>query len=217
MARMTSASPAPAPEDTAQRILVEAQRLVQTRGFNGFSYADIAAALGVTKASLHYHFASKAELGRRLIERYSADFLVALVGIDARCARVCDKLDAYVDIYASVLAQDRMCLCGMLAAEYATLPAPMQTAISAFFAANEAWLARVLAEGRKSGELAFAGDPDENANALTGALEGAMLVARAHGGAARFKASAELLLANYCGDAGERAAPPRQARRKAQL
>jgi AcrR family transcriptional regulator len=59
-----------ADKDTAQRILDIATQLVQTRGFNGFSYADVAAQLQVTKASLHYHFASKAELGRRLIERY---------------------------------------------------------------------------------------------------------------------------------------------------
>ena len=64
------------------RILSEAQRLVQMRGFNGFSYADIAETLGVTKASLHYHFPSKAELGRRLIDRYREDFLAALRAID---------------------------------------------------------------------------------------------------------------------------------------
>ena len=55
----------PAP-DTAQRILDIAERLVQTRGFNGFSYADIAGALAVTKASLHYHFPTKAEPDRSL-------------------------------------------------------------------------------------------------------------------------------------------------------
>ena len=55
---------------TSQQILDIAQRLVQTRGFNAFSYADIASELKVSKASLHYHFASKAELGIKLIERY---------------------------------------------------------------------------------------------------------------------------------------------------
>ena len=52
--------------DTATVILDIAERLVQRRGFNGFSYADIAAELGITKASLHYHFPSKAELGESL-------------------------------------------------------------------------------------------------------------------------------------------------------
>ncbi|MBV8574602.1 MAG: helix-turn-helix transcriptional regulator, partial [Acetobacteraceae bacterium] len=56
--------------DTATRILDVAERLVQTRGFNAFSYADIAQALRVTKASLHYHFPTKGKLGERLIERY---------------------------------------------------------------------------------------------------------------------------------------------------
>ena len=34
---------------------------------------------------------------------------------------------------------------------------------------------------------------------ITGALEGAMLVARAHGGAARFRTSARLLITSVCG------------------
>ena len=40
------------------------ERLVQSRGFNGFSYADVSAELGITKAALHYHFAGKAEMGQ---------------------------------------------------------------------------------------------------------------------------------------------------------
>ncbi len=73
--------------DTADRILDLAERLVQTRGFNGFSYADIASELGVTKASLHYHFPTKAELGRRLISRYGEEFARALADIDAQHRR----------------------------------------------------------------------------------------------------------------------------------
>ena len=33
-----------------------------------------------------------------------------------------------------------MCLCGMLAAEYQTLPQPMQDAVIGFFDQNESWL-----------------------------------------------------------------------------
>ena len=69
--------------DTATRILDSAERLVQHRGFNGFSYADVASELGITKASLHYHFAGKAELGQALVERYAARFAAALEAIDA--------------------------------------------------------------------------------------------------------------------------------------
>ncbi len=188
----------PSQEDTGARILIEAQRLVQVRGFNGFSYADIAAAVGVTKASLHYHFPSKAELGRRLIERYGEVFAGALQAIDASGASASARLTAYVDIYAGVLADERMCLCGMLAAEYATLPAPMQESLQTFFRANEDWLTGLLTEGQAAGDFRIQGEPREVANALTGGLEGAMLVARAQGGSARFLASARLLTTSFC-------------------
>ena len=69
--------------DTAQRILDVAEQLVQVRGFNGFSYADIAAELGITKASLHYHYRGKAELGRALITRYGQRFTAELEAIDS--------------------------------------------------------------------------------------------------------------------------------------
>src|SRR5438045_166348 len=123
----------------AKAILDVAEQLVQTRGYNGFSYADIAAELGVTKASLHYHFPSKAALGCALIERYQATFGAALEAIDQQAPKPREKLRQYVELYDSVLRNDRMCLCGMLAAEYTTLPGPMQAGLKGFFDANERW------------------------------------------------------------------------------
>src|SRR5688500_15573793 len=133
---------------TSQRILDIAEKLVQTRGFNGFSYADIAQALHVTKASLHYHFPGKADLGERLIERYEANFIGALEKIDAQTDDPAEKLRRYAAIYADVLRAQRMCLCGMLAAEYATLPKAMQDHLRHFFDVNEKWLADVLKQGK---------------------------------------------------------------------
>ena len=116
------------PDDTgtAVRILDVAERLVQVRGFNGFSYADIAAELQITKAALHYHFASKAALGEALIARYAGRFMGALASLDTAEGTPSAKLDAYAGLYLRVLRNRKMCLCGMLAAEYQTLPQPMQ-------------------------------------------------------------------------------------------
>jgi TetR/AcrR family transcriptional regulator, transcriptional repressor for nem operon len=44
---------------TPARILDVAGRLVQIRGFNGLSHADVAAELQITSGALHYHFAGK--------------------------------------------------------------------------------------------------------------------------------------------------------------
>lgn len=102
--------------ETSQRILHIAERLVQTCGFNGFSYADVAAEIELTKASLHYHFPTKGHLGKHLIERYERGFLEALASIDASKSESFEKLIAYVRIYTDVLPNGRMCLCGMLGA-----------------------------------------------------------------------------------------------------
>jgi TetR/AcrR family transcriptional repressor of nem operon len=180
--------------DTSHRILDIAERLLQTRGYNAFSYADVAQALHVTKASLHYHFPTKAELGRRLIERYEQAFLNALATIDKTGSDARERLRRYVDIYVNVLRNDRMCLCGMLAAEYATLPKPMKTGLKHFFDENERWLVAVLEDGQANGKLRFAGSACETARLLVGSLEGAMMLARSYDDVARFKSAAERLL-----------------------
>jgi TetR/AcrR family transcriptional regulator, transcriptional repressor for nem operon len=184
------------PTAAATAILDVAEQLAQTKGYNGFSYADIAAQLGVTKASLHYHFPSKAELGCALIERYHAVFAAALDAIDGQAGEPCKKLRLYIGLYDAVLRNDRMCLCGMLAAEYATLPRPMQEGLKAFFEANELWLRGVLKEGARTGRIQFKESANERARVLLGALEGAMLVARSYGDPGRFKAAAQCLLAD---------------------
>ena len=179
---------------TAERILDIAERLVQTRGFNGFSYADIATELGITKASLHYHFQSKAELGNALISRYARTFADALGGIERDVPGAPAKLQAYAELYAGVLQGKRMCMCGILAAEYQTLPAPMRTGIIRFFDDNQRWLTDVLEQGQADATLHFRGSADDLAQSILSTLEGAMLVARPYGDVGRFNVTAQQLL-----------------------
>jgi len=105
----------------------------------------------------------------------------------------------------------RMCLCGMLAAEYATLPAPMQQGLTLFFDANERWLTTVLEEGLADGTFQFNEPATERARVLLGALEGSMLVARSYGNPHRFQMAAASLLADLV--AGGRSAPRRNSAR----
>ena len=181
--------------DTSQRILDIAERLMQTRGYNAFSYADIAQSLRITKASLHYHFPTKAELGQRLIQRYRQGFLRALENIDGSGADSLERLRQYSGLYLQVLRNDRMCLCGMLAAEFTTLPKPMKEELKEFFDENERWLVAVLEEGRAAKKLSFAGTARDVARHLVSSLEGAMMMARSYDDVARFEATAKRLLA----------------------
>lgn len=183
------------PSATAVRILDVAQRLTQTRGFNAFSYADISRELRIRNASIHYHFPSKAALGRGLVARYRETFVAGLGGILERAPRAPDQLRLYVGIWSGVLRQgDRMCLCGMMASDIATLPRAVREEVRRFFDENEAWLARVLAAGRDARELRLSAAPETEARLLVMGLEGAMLVARSYGEPARFDEIAARLL-----------------------
>lgn len=182
-------------EQTADRILDVAEQLVQVRGYNAFSYADVASELGITKAALHYHYPGKAELGSALIARYAQRFGLALQEIDARAGGAPAKLEAYAGLYAEVLDRERMCLCGMLAAENETLPVHVREAVVEFFDSNEAWLTRVLEEGSRERALSFEGTAREKARLIVSGLEGAMLLARTYGDQRRFRACAKTLLA----------------------
>ncbi len=179
---------------TAERALDVAERLVQVRGYNAFSYADVAAELAVTKASLHYHFPGKAELGVALIDRYAARFREALADIDRSEGDAPSRMEAYVGLYRDVVREQRMCLCGILAAEYATLPISMRRAVTQFFDDNEAWLTAVLADGLADGTLSIEGAISDTAQLIISGLEGAMLLAHAYNSTSRFQSTARGLL-----------------------
>jgi TetR/AcrR family transcriptional regulator, transcriptional repressor for nem operon len=182
--------------DTAARILDVAERLVQVQGFNAFSYADISGELHIRKASLHHHFPTKAALGQALISRYHQRFVDALGGIRRDNQNARTRLVKYTQLYRQVLHKQRMCLCGVLAADFETLPTPMRERVVEFFKANEAWLTGVLEEGRKSKVLSFLGPASTTAAFLVSSLEGAMLVARSYGRVSRFESVAKKLISD---------------------
>jgi TetR/AcrR family transcriptional repressor of nem operon len=186
--------PRPTDSGTSERILDAAERMVQTGGFNGFSYADVAVELGVTTAALHYHFRNKADLGEALVVRYTERFAQALAAVDAARLDAARRLAAFAELYVEVVRRGRMCLCGMLAAEYRTLPLKVQQAVVGFFDRNEAWLAGVLEVGRHDHSLRFEGAPIEVARFVVSELEGAMLLARLHDDADQFEQSVRRVL-----------------------
>jgi len=209
-----SRSSATQPRDgTAERILDVAERLVQERGFNAFSYAHVADEVGITTASLHYHFPGKAQLGEALISRYAQRFGEALEQLRDNEPDAPRMLAGYAELYAQTLRDHRMCLCGMLAADYETLAPPVRRAVLSFFDDNELWLTRVLDQGRDEGTLRFDGPARETALMLIGGLEGALLIARPYGDPERFGASAARLLASLSARTGDAPAAGGRKRR----
>ena len=181
--------------DRPTLILDAAQSLVQTQGYNAFSYADIAARVGIRKASIHYHYPSKSDLGKELIVRYRTRFRQDLTLIKQESCNAFHKLERYVGLYSTVLQNEhQMCLCGMFAAEMETLPQAMKEEVQGFFAEHVAWLTAVLEERLRTKTVNYNGSAEAEAQSLLAGLEGAMLVGRSYASASWFEAAAQQML-----------------------
>ncbi len=172
----------------AEEILNSAERLARRRGYNGFSFRDLAEEVGIKSASVHYHFPTKANLGAAVAQRYTERFIAGLGDPDDPGAGPRALLERYVDAFRRALVRDRqMCLCGMLGAEVESLPPEVASEVRTFFELNVEWLAAVLS--RRAGGAPGNGVPEDGVpgdrtmaerQALTilAMLEGALVVAR---------------------------------------
>jgi len=166
------------PENTREQIVQHAQRLIQERGYNGFSYRDLAALIGIKTSSIHYYFPQKEDLLLAVVQQYQSRWNEAMQSIDPTL-RADAKLRAYVDVHRRAFCgTERICLGAALAAELGSVPSCAQQALQDFYAANETWLTRLLEQGAREGSLRVPGDLRASARALYAALQGSLVSAR---------------------------------------
>ena len=190
MTKMPTAAPEPKPRSkTAEQILDLAEMLIQTRGYSAFSYQDISDTLGIRKASIHYHFASKTDLGKAVIDRYAERIGAALATIGADPSKSSmSMLNYYVEPYLQFAkTPDRVCLCGALAGEMMALPPELRALVDRFFRAHQSWLAKILERGAARGEFELSVPAAKMARLVFGALQGALLVKRTTGDASQLR------------------------------
>src|SRR6185295_9686526 len=98
-----------------QRILDLAEELLLSRGYEGFSYQDIADAIGIRKASIHHHFASKEDLGSAIVERSRIRLAEARGPVVEDAARIRKLLDNYFRFFERLAEEGKkLCLGGRL-------------------------------------------------------------------------------------------------------
>ena len=130
--------------DKKNEILNCAQALIQERGYNGFSYADISSIVGIRKASIHHHFPTKVDLAVAVVERYREVFNANLLSINSQTNWL-NKVRLYAELYKDALRENKLCLCGMLASDMETLPDEIKKVVRVFLLDNANWLSDVLA------------------------------------------------------------------------
>lgn len=150
-------------------IMDAAERRIRDGGYNGFSFREVAADVGIKSASVHYHFQTKADLAVAVARRY-ADRLCAA----AEETPDADPRAAWRAVFRRALHEDgRMCLCGVLGSEAGALPPAVLAEVRRFL--------ERAAEGLSPGA-----DATGEGLRMLATLEGAMLLARAMGDPAAF-------------------------------
>lgn len=163
-------------------ILELAQELIQTKGYNSFSYADISKELNIKRASIHYYYPQKADLGKAVMIRYTKNFKNVIDNIsDDSNLSFSVKIGQYFGVFTEISGSRlKICLGGALGGEYQTLPEIVQTEVKIFFDLNLLFLEELLKEAQKNGEFSLHGSPTDIAYLIFSSLEGGLIVARSH-------------------------------------
>ena len=168
--------------DTREQIIDTAFQLLLQRGMNGFSYRDISEPLGVKNAAIHYHFPSKMDLIRSLIDQNhqvlrskTAEFMA--YGGPAR-----PQLEGLFEFTLGQCQRGRpVCMAGALSVDFEELSEETRAALDRFMMDTLAWLTKVLETGRAQKEFEFRGGARSKAISLLAMIQGARQLARIHG------------------------------------
>lgn len=167
--------------DTAERILQAANTLMVERGYSAFSYADIAEAVEIRKASIHHHFPTKADLVAAVLKAHRERLVQGTELLDQQIEDPLKRIQAYVEYWEGCIRSRTVpfCIAALLGAELPSLPEPVQAEVRRHFIALREWLERTLEEGVMKRVIQLQRSPAIEAELLMATVHGAMLSARA--------------------------------------
>lgn len=132
-------------QNTRDKLMDRAEQYIRSGGFASFSFRDLANDLGIKSASVHYHFATKSELGEAVALRYNARFSEALKALSESSDSTSQLIKAYILMFHSAMKKNqRMCLCAVFSMERAVLTEEINHAVQSFYVLNVNWLTKVL-------------------------------------------------------------------------
>lgn len=169
--------------ETYENILDVAERLMVSRGYNAFSYADIAPEVGVGKATIHHHFPTKADLAAAVLARYRKNNRRHVERLLAAVTDPVARLEAYISFWEDCIRRQHMpfCIGALLASEIPSLPETVVQQVRGHFADLAGWLRAVIEDGVAKGLLRAEHGSAVAADSLIASVHGAMLAARVAG------------------------------------
>lgn len=170
------------PTTMQEKILNTAESLIQTMGYNAFSYKDVALVVGIKTSSIHYYYPTKEDLAVAVIEWQLERLTFSLNELKVNPSLTLQqKLLRLVELVLSVTLNNdmKMCLGGMLASDVVSLPEKLKIKVRLFFSSLEKWLSEVLLEENSKIETLRLPFSIENLSRyLLVQLEGGLLLSR---------------------------------------
>ena len=176
--------------ETADRILQTARTLISDLGYSAFSYADIAEAVQIRKASIHHHFPTKASLVIAVLKAHRERLLEGTQLLSQNINDPQARLHAYVQYWEGCIRDKNQpfCIAALLAAELPSLPEEVRFEVQQHFLTLSGWIRGTLEEGIRKRTLKLQGTLEDEAQTFMATIHGAMLSARALGSCDVFQA-----------------------------
>ncbi|MBX8945458.1 TetR/AcrR family transcriptional regulator [Lysinibacillus sp. K60] len=133
---------------------------IQEKGFTSFSYEHLAKELGVTKASIHYHFEKKGDLGIAVCERIQQGLERTFTLMKESTLPAEEKPFAFIMQRIEFLEQDGICPISALQADYQELPQPMQEKLQQLSQMEIDVFVGLLKEAKQHGALKSTNEQD---------------------------------------------------------
>ena len=178
--------------DTENFILNTTEDMIRCGGYNGFSFRNIADAVGIKSSSVHYHFETKEKLGVATAKRYTKNFIASLGDPEELKASGTNPVVHYISAFRNAILSDKgMCLCGILSTETNILPETIVAELNNFFDKNVEWLEQAYQQISSAED-----DHTQQALQTLSLLEGAMMICTSKKDIKYFDLSTQLILEN---------------------
>ncbi|NBD22986.1 TetR/AcrR family transcriptional regulator [Paenibacillus glycinis] len=113
-------------ENRKSEIISFAKSLIQQKGYAAFSYDDISKHFGITKASIHYHFEKKEDLGLAVLNRLHLRLTEFSASIATSRESLEKKLDRFYRLQSEKFAANEICPVSALQTDFELLPERMR-------------------------------------------------------------------------------------------
>lgn len=167
--------------DTKSEIIKIATSLILEKGYNAFSYADIAKMLHIKNAAIHYHFPTKEDLGVAVMQTQQDRLRELIQKLKNKKASEVEQIQTLFNIYTGLLEHKQICALGSMGSDIQTLSAQIQIEVKKDYDQVTDWLMEILTKGKEKGVFKFEGEPILQANIIINNLIAGVIVARFNG------------------------------------